>query len=240
MKANLVAIIYSFPNIIRVTKKTYDYSDRSETRLSLTYDDIENIIDDAFRSAQEYAALVIMDKTLTKRNIHSLSDLSQFVQSNLRKSSGRVVDYTRGSDTETDDTESDSSYEEDAFQESDDTSDTNEHDEADAEDYTGDDPDIYDIGENVSASDHGDENGEDDPAGEEEDLAKDLSKVQQKNFQGCRIYDKVSATKAFKFFRIRVGESIKYVHKQTACWLLTDGKNRLSSDRLVRVRQSEE
>ena len=166
--------------------------------------------------------------------------MSQFVQSNLRRSSGRVVDYTRGSDTDTDDTESDSSCEEDVFQESDDTSNTNEHDEADADDYTGDDPAIYGSSENVAASDHSDENGEDDPTGEEENLVKDLSKVRQQNFQGCRVYDKVSATKAFKFFRIRVGNSIKYVHKQTACWLLTDGKNRLSSDRLVRVRQSEE
>jgi hypothetical protein len=229
-----------FPQHHKSDKKTYDYSNRSETRLSLTYDDIEKIIDDAFRLAQEYAALVNMDEKLTKRKIHSLSDLSQFVQSNLRKSSGRVVAYTRGSDTDTDDTESDSSYEEDVFQESDDTSDMNEHDEADAEDYAGDDPDVYDSDENVFASYHGDENGEDDPNGEEENLAKDLSKVRQKNFRGCRIYDKVSATNAFKFFRIRVGNSIKYVHKQTACWLLTDGKNRLSSDRLVRVRQSEE
>ena len=56
-----------FPQHHKSDKKKYDYSNRSETRLNLTYDDIEKIIDDAFRSAQEYAALVNMDGTLTKR-----------------------------------------------------------------------------------------------------------------------------------------------------------------------------
>ena len=186
-----------------------------------------------------------MGEALVKRNVHSLSDLSQFVQTNLKRSSARIVDYTRSSDTDTDtdtdtdDTESDSCYEEDGSQEpndqdqvsSDVTSSTSEREEDDGEDDLGDAADVY-------AGDHDDEHVEDDQAGESRNVTKDLSKVQQQTFQGCRVYDKVSATEAFKFFRIRVGNSIKYVHKQTACWLLTDGKNRLSSDRLMRVRQS--
>ena len=59
--------------------------------------------------------------------------------------------------------------------------------------------------------------------------------IQEKNFQGCRIYDKISPQQINKYFRIRLGLSLKYLHKQTACWILTDSKQQLSSDRLVRV-----
>ena len=202
-----------FPQHHKSDKKKYGYSNQSEKRLSLTTDDIEKIINDAFRSAKEYAALVNMGGALVKRNLHSLSDLSQFVQTNLKRSSAMIVDYT----------ESDSWFEVDGSQEpndqdqisSDVTSNTSEHKEDDGEDDFGDTADVY-------GSDHDGEHDEDDQADERGDLAKDLSKVQEQTFQGCRIYDKVSATKAFKFFRIRVGNSIKYVHKQTASWLLTD------------------
>ncbi len=54
------------------------------------------------------------------------------------------------------------------------------------------------------------------------------------------VYDKINPQQANKYFRIRVGSAIKYLHKQTACWLLTTSKKRLSSDRLIRVRKSEE
>jgi tRNA(His) 5'-end guanylyltransferase len=67
-------------------------------------------------------------------------------------------------------------------------------------------------------------------------LTNDLSDAEKNIFQGCRIYDKVSPQQINKYFRIRLGSSWKYVHKQTACWMLTDSKQRLSSDRLVRVK----
>ena len=59
--------------------------------------------------------------------------------------------------------------------------------------------------------------------------------IQEKKFQGCRIYDKVSPQQINKYFRIHLESSLKYLHKQTACWILTESKQQLSSDRLVRV-----
>ncbi|CAF3970643.1 unnamed protein product, partial [Rotaria sordida] len=52
-------------------------------------------------------------------------------------------------------------------------------------------------------------------------IASDLSNTERQNFSGCRIYDKVNQQQINKCFRIRVGTSLKYIHKQTACWLLT-------------------
>jgi hypothetical protein len=69
-------------------------------------------------------------------------------------------------------------------------------------------------------------------------LAGDLPDVEQKNFHGCRIYDTINPKQVDKYFRIRISGSLKYIHKQTACWLLTNNRNHLSSDRLIRVRNS--
>ena len=71
-------------------------------------------------------------------------------------------------------------------------------------------------------------------------LASDLPDINRQDFLGCRIYDKINQQNSDKYFRIRIGRSLKYVHKQTACWLLTTNKTRLSSDRLLRVRGSGE
>jgi hypothetical protein len=71
-------------------------------------------------------------------------------------------------------------------------------------------------------------------------LANDLSDVSRQDFKGCRIYDRINLQNSDKYFRIRIGNSLKYLHKQTACWMLTTNKARLSSDRLLRVQGSKE
>ena len=73
---------------------------------------------------------------------------------------------------------------------------------------------------------------------EENVLASNLSDIIRENFKGCRIYDRINPQHSEKYFRVRIGSSIKYIHKQTACWALTTSKNRLSSDRLIRVQKS--
>ncbi|CAM4959667.1 unnamed protein product [Rotaria socialis] len=67
--------------------------------------------------------------------------------------------------------------------------------------------------------------------------ANDLSNVSQQNFKGCRILKKINQQQINKYFRISVDSSVKYIHKQSACWLLSTSKNRLSSDRLERVKE---
>ncbi|CAF1501093.1 unnamed protein product [Rotaria sp. Silwood1] len=66
-------------------------------------------------------------------------------------------------------------------------------------------------------------------------ISNSLSNISQQNFKGCRIYDRINPQQMKKYFRINIDSSVKYIHKQTACWLLTTSKSRLSNDRLQRV-----
>ena len=109
-------------------------------------------------------------------------------------------------------------------------------DDTDSEDD--DDEGEFSDEEDQMTPDMTDEEEEEEEDDEDNVLTKDLSVVERKNFEGCRIYDKINLKQAHKFFRIHIGTSTKYVHKQTACWLLTKGKSRLSTDRLIRVRGS--
>lgn len=57
-------------------------------------------------------------------------------------------------------------------------------------------------------------------------------------FKGVRIFDEISTSKMNSYFRVKNNGNEKFMHKQTACWLLTDSKLTLSSDRCQRVQQS--
>ncbi|CAM4849412.1 unnamed protein product, partial [Rotaria magnacalcarata] len=131
------------------------------------------------------------------------------IKTNISKSSSKVIDYTKGFDF---DDESD----EDNLQ--DDENDSSMSD------------DIDQISSNITDEEEEEE--------EENVIASGLSEVERQNFHGCRIYDKINPQQSKKYFRIYIGSSLKYIHKQTACWMLTDNRNHLSSDRLVRVRTS--
>ena len=39
------------------------------------------------------------------------------------------------------------------------------------------------------------------------------------------------------YFKATINDDIKYIHKQAACYLLTDEKSQKSNDRLLRVQQ---
>ena len=100
------------------------------------------------------------------------------------------------------------------------------------------DKDEFEDEDNPKAFDDQDEilsNSDDEVEGKGNVLTSDVSDTGKKDFQGCRIYDKVSPQQINKHFHIRLGSSLKYLHKQTAYWILTDSKQQLSSDRLVRV-----
>ena len=54
-------------------------------------------------------------------------------------------------------------------------------------------------------------------------------------FQGIRIFNEIPPSQMKSCFRIKIHEKEKYIHKQTACWLLTDSKTSLAADRIQRV-----
>lgn len=74
-------------------------------------------------------------------------------------------------------------------------------------------------------------NGDDD----EEYLSDHLFNVSSTTFQGMRVFDSINPSLAKSYFIVNINGTKKYLHKQTAAWLLSKEKSALSSDRLKRV-----
>jgi hypothetical protein len=73
----------------------------------------------------------------------------------------------------------------------------------------------------------------------DEDEANDYHVISSKEtFQGMRVYDQIDPSKKSHYFQITINCKTKFIHKQTAARLLTENKNRLSSDRRTRVQQT--
>ncbi|CAF2099775.1 unnamed protein product [Rotaria magnacalcarata] len=198
---------FQFPQHHKNDKEAYDYSINNIKELNLTENDIEKIINRAFESAKHYVAMVNMTQLLKSKNIYSLPELSQFIKTILSKPSSKIVDYTEDDDSN----------------------------------YDSDDDEFEDDDDGLAAFDDEDQmlsNTFDEDEDEEDNItANYLSNVSRQNFKGCRIFDKIDPQQIKKYFRISVDSSVKYIHKQSACWLLSTSKNRLSSDRLEHVKE---
>jgi hypothetical protein len=201
---------FYFPQHHKNHKETYNYSIDHINEFNLTETAIEIIIKNAFEKAIKYVSMANMTKFLKTKNIYTLSSLSTFTRTILNRSSSKIVDYTIDNNS------------------SDEDSDEENLDSANSV------SDVLNNGDQFSPNNTDDEEEE-----EGNVIAIDVPHTAQKKFNGCRIYDKINPQQSKKYFRIRIGSSYKFIHKQTACWLLTTHKQRLSSDRLIRVRKSE-
>jgi len=65
----------------------------------------------------------------------------------------------------------------------------------------------------------------------------DILDSTKSDFNGIRIVDRINLTLRHSYFKIKINGKIKYLHKQSACWLLSTNNTKLSSDRLSRVQQ---
>ncbi|UJR24367.1 hypothetical protein I4U23_005744 [Adineta vaga] len=73
----------------------------------------------------------------------------------------------------------------------------------------------------------------------EDEGSEEETETNSKNhYHGMRIYSNVADKDKYKFFKIKINGKKKFIHKQTAVWYLTNGNNRLSSDRTLRVQQT--
>jgi hypothetical protein len=200
---------FKFPEYHKNKNSLYNYSINNNRQLNITEHDIEKIINSAFETAKKCVSMVNMTPLLRNKKIYSLVELSKFVKAVLNKSCSKIVDYTDGDD-------SDKDSDDDEF----------EDDEIDSA--------VFDDEEQIpNMTDEEEEEENDD---ERNILSNSLSHISQQDFKGCRIYDKINRQQMQKYFRINIDSSIKYIHKQTACWFLTTSKNRLSNDRLERVK----
>ena len=141
------------------------------------------------------------------------------MKTHLNKSSSRLVDHIRDEGSGIEDYGSDA------------TSDTDDENEEDRDEDS-----TYDNDGGITGNYEDDNVDDENKEIQDEEynfLADDLMHLGQNNFQGCRIYHKVSSKRASNFFRVRIGDSTKNIPKQTACWLLTREKTRLSAQPAV-------
>ena len=76
-----------------------------------------------------------------------------------------------------------------------------------------------------------------DDENEENDI-QDSINTTKKDFAGMKVFRSVESDIEHSYFKVKVNDDTRYVHKQSACWILTDDKNKLSNDRLLRVTQT--
>ncbi len=57
------------------------------------------------------------------------------------------------------------------------------------------------------------------------------------DFDGIRIVDRINPDLKQYYFKIKINQNIQYLHKQSACWLVSNNITKLSNDRLSHVKQ---
>ncbi|CAM4982956.1 unnamed protein product, partial [Rotaria socialis] len=89
-----------FPQHHKLEKETeaHNYSINPIQQLNLTESDIEKIIESAFESAKQNIEIVNMTQLLKNEHKYSISELSQYIKTNISKSASKVIDYTKGFD----------------------------------------------------------------------------------------------------------------------------------------------
>ncbi|CAF2083410.1 unnamed protein product [Rotaria magnacalcarata] len=65
----------------------------------------------------------------------------------------------------------------------------------------------------------------------------DILNSTKSDFNGIRVVDNINPALRQSYFKVKINDNIKYIHKQSACWLQSNQITKLSSDRLSRVIQ---
>ena len=173
--------------------------------------DVENVIANAFAQAIKSTAPLEISKLLAEHDRLPMNSLSKYVFQQMNSNS-KMFDYS--TQTARDDSVEFSLDEDDEPEEEDEESDRSN---------TG----------NISSSDN--EIDENIVVDEEED---DRIETVKANFDCMRIRDRIEPRFHDSYFKMKINGQQKYMHKQSACWLLTDKVMQLSKDRLSRVIQT--
>jgi hypothetical protein len=170
--------------------------------------DIEKTITEAYDKVIHMLGDLEIMNILKNNGILDVNLLSEYVFKQLNSSS-KMCDYSSQSD--------DMDFGE--FDLADDDEDNDETDETNT----------YDNNDDSSSND--DITDED-----EENDQQNSIKTTKTDFIGIRVTDKVEPHIERTYFSVSINDETKFFHKQSACWLLSSEKNKLSSDRLLRVR----
>ncbi|CAF4647479.1 unnamed protein product, partial [Didymodactylos carnosus] len=69
--------------------------------------------------------------------------------------------------------------------------------------------------------------GDEDAASDNDENVERLQSIKTM-FSGTRIKDKINPDLANSYFKVKINDTMKFLHKQSAVWLLTDKNDRLS------------
>ncbi len=81
-------------------------------------------------------------------------------------------------------------------------------------------------------------NAEEEDTSDDEENVSSVSASGKSYFHGMRVYDNIPSSQSNSYFCVEIDGKKKFIHKQTACWLLTDEKASLSADRVKRVQKA--
>ncbi|CAF3380489.1 unnamed protein product [Rotaria sp. Silwood2] len=73
---------------------------------------------------------------------------------------------------------------------------------------------------------------------EEQEITTKFINTTKRDFFGTKVYDTIKPGVQNTYFKVLINNQTKYLHKRSACWLLTDETNKLSNDRLLGVMQN--
>lgn len=173
--------------------------------------DVDRIISEAYDIAIDMLNGLHILNLLNDKNVLGLKPLSEYVFKQLNSNS-KMYDYS-----------SQLSHMDDGeFEIADDDDDDNDDDNGTAADLN--------INDDFSSDDDYDDE-------DEQDDTRNLINTTKEEFTGMKVFNTVQPQKEHSYFKATINDEIKYIHKQTACWLLTGEKNKMSNDRLLRVQQ---
>ena len=179
--------------------------------------DVENIIIDAYNKAVLMLDGLDVLNSLKRRGLLDINSLSEFFSRHWNSNS-RIHDNSSKP----------LSKDSNMFETDDDDDEEEEDDDDDESD------EAEDINEN---SDDEELNSPFNTTSEEEEDDKEQIKSIKTDFSGIKLIDTIKPHLRKSYFEVQVNSETKYLHKQSACWLLTDNHSRLSNDRLSRVMQ---
>ena len=192
-------------------KNTCHFSNTTASNRNIMFNsinDIEQIIIKAYHSAEKILGNSQIESVLQEHQLNDINKLGLFIFDYLHRTS-KTNDHSSFDNPVVMNDSSDSETSEDGTIEEQDTS----------------DEDILDALGSSEELNGASGNGIDE------------IKTIKNQFYGVRIYDDVNSSHVQHYFKINVNNQQKFLHKQTAAYILTKDKNHLSSDRLSRVQQ---
>lgn len=75
----------------------------------------------------------------------------------------------------------------------------------------------------------------DDTIDDDDSSSYNISNISSSTIRGMRVFDSINDNRSDSFFRLKINNQEKFMHKQSATWYFSKDKVKLSADRLKRV-----